>query len=66
MTWNECIIYRAKAEEALRCPKNRNNFDALSAYGEFFENISKFQKDVPVELPFETVSTQILFDKNAI
>ena len=66
MTWNECIICRAKTEEALRCPKNRNNFDALSAYGEFFENISKLQKDVRVELTFETVPTQILFDKNAI
>ena len=59
-------ICQAKTEEALRCPKNRKNFDALSVYREFLENVSEFQKlnDMSVNLPFEAVSAQILFDKN--
>ena len=49
MSRNECIICRA-TEKAFWCQKNRKNFDALSVYGEFFENISKLENAIKVYL----------------
>ena len=49
MSWSECIICRA-TEKAFWYQKNRKNFDALSVYGEFFENISKLENAIKVYL----------------
>ena len=64
---NGCITCQAKSEEAFRCPKKLKNFDALSLYGEFFEIVSQFKKlnYIPVDLPYEAVLAQILFEENA-
>ena len=37
-------IFQEKAEEELRFPKNRKNFDTLPVCKRFLENVSEFQK----------------------
>ena len=59
MNWNEWNICKEKAEEELRCPKNRKYSDALK------KSLNLKCLAIWLDLPLAELSAQILFDKNS-